>query len=67
MFFLIFGAGKHVKVLGVGEYRSCPRCNNHTQWQKVEESTRVSLFFVPVVSWGKKSFERCGICGHEIA
>ncbi len=65
MFFLIFGAGKHEKEVGFGEYRTCLRCNNHTQWIKIEKCNRVSLFFVPVLSWGKVQTQRCGICGHS--
>lgn len=64
--FLIFGAGKHVRELGAGEYRTCFRCNNHTQWMVVETCNRVSIFFIPVLSWGKVLTEQCRICRHEV-
>ncbi|MCP4293413.1 MAG: zinc-ribbon domain-containing protein [bacterium] len=67
MMFFIFGIGPHMKPLGSGEYRTCPRCNNHTRWQKVESCQRFSLFFIPVISWGKNQVEQCSICGEVVS
>ena len=62
MFFL-FGIGQHLKDLGPGHFQTCPRCGNHTRWQRVEISQRFTLFFIPVFSWGKKLVEQCTVCG----
>jgi len=64
--FFLFGFGQHLKELGRGEYRTCPRCNNHTQWQRMEISQRFTLFFIPIISWGKKRMQQCTICGESL-
>lgn len=67
MLFLLFGYGTKQKYLGTGEVRTCPRCHNTTQWTKMREFTQVSLFFVPVARWRRRSFEVCGVCGAAVA
>lgn len=66
MFFFIFGVGPHVEQTGHGEYRTCPRCNNHTRWIRVRRKQRFTLFFIPIMSWGAQEFEQCTICGEAL-
>lgn len=63
MFFFIFGVGPHLQEQGQGALRTCPRCHNQTRWLRVRQVQRFSLFFIPIVSWGGRDFEQCGICG----
>lgn len=63
--FFIFGFGPHIEAKGHGEYRTCPRCNNHTRWLLVEQCNRFSLFFIPVISFSRKRLEQCSICGES--
>lgn len=67
MFFFLFGYGTKQKALGAGQVRTCPRCHNTTQWQRVREFKQLSVFFVPVARWQRREFELCGICGAAVA
>jgi hypothetical protein len=66
MFFL-FGLGTKRQHLGPGETRTCPNCNNTTQWARVRQYEQFSLFFVPVARWKRRQMEVCGICGTTVA
>ncbi|HET8952500.1 MAG TPA: zinc-ribbon domain-containing protein [Solirubrobacteraceae bacterium] len=61
--FFLFGLSTRIKTLGSGEQRRCPRCQNVATWTRLRESTQLSLFFVPVLRWGRSEFEACPICG----
>ena len=61
--FLLFGYGRKQKPLGPGGTRTCPRCHNTTQWTRLREYTQLTIFFIPVLRWGRKQLESCGICG----
>ncbi|WP_067651503.1 zinc-ribbon domain-containing protein [Nocardia harenae] len=65
--FLLFGYGRKQKPIGPGATRTCPRCHNTTQWTRLREYTQLTIFFIPVLRWGSKQFESCGICGAAIA
>lgn len=65
MFFL-FGYGIKQKHLGAGEMRTCPRCQNTTQWMRMSEYKQFSLFFVPLARWKRQQLEVCGICGAAV-
>ena len=64
---LFFGYGTKQKHLGAGRVRTCPRCHNTTQWNRMREFKQLSVFFVPVARWGRRQFEVCGICGTAVA
>lgn len=64
MFF--FGYGTKQKLLGAGATRTCPRCHNTTQWNRVREFKQFSVFFIPVARWKRRQFEVCGICGAAV-
>ena len=49
--------------------RVCPQCGKLSHFYLVEQAQQVSVFFVPVVSWGKHWGIACSRCkaGFEIA
>ena len=67
MVLFIFGFGTRQKLLGAGQVRTCPRCNNTTQWSRMREYRQFTLFFIPVARWKRRNFEVCGVCGAAAA
>lgn len=65
MFFL-FGFGSKQQDLGPGAVRACPNCGNTSQWHLVRRFRQVSVFFIPLIRWGRRRFEVCGICGATV-
>ena len=65
MFFL-FGFGTKQQDLGPGEFRTCPRCGNTTQWARVRQVKQFPLFFVPIARWGRQHLEVCRVCGTPV-
>ena len=63
MVFLLFGYGTKQQHLGPGQTRTCPRCHNTTQWQRMREFKQFTVFFVPIARWQRREYELCGICG----
>jgi hypothetical protein len=61
--FFLFGYGIKRQHLGPGEVRTCPRCNNTTQWARIRQFKQFTLFFVPVARWKRRQFEECTVCG----
>jgi predicted RNA-binding Zn-ribbon protein involved in translation (DUF1610 family) len=62
MFFL-FGFGTREQDLGPGEVRTCPNCGNTTTWARVRRSRQLTVFFLPVARWGRRTLEVCTVCG----
>ena len=65
MFFL-FGFGSKQQHLGPGMTRTCPNCQNTTQWARVRQFNQFTLFFVPVARWKRRQLEVCGVCGATV-
>lgn len=65
MFFL-FGFGTKEQHLGPGATRTCPRCNNTSQWARIRQFSQFTLFFIPVARWKRRQLEVCGICGAAV-
>ena len=67
--FIMIGAGSgHRKKAYLG-VRVCPQCGKLSHFYLVEQAQQVSVFFVPVVRWGKHwgiAWSRCK-AGFEIA
>lgn len=61
MFFL-FGYGSKQQHLGPGQTRTCPRCNNTTQWQRIRQFSQFTVFFIPLARWNRRQLEQCTIC-----
>lgn len=66
MFFL-FGFGSKQQHLGPGATRTCQRCGNTTQWERMRQFRQFTVFFVPIARWGRRRLEVCGICGNAVA
>jgi hypothetical protein len=64
--FLLFGFGTKQKHLGPGRTRTCPRCGNTTQWERVRQFRQFSVFFIPIARWGRRQFETCPVCGAAV-
>ena len=64
---LFFGYGIKQRYVGAGQVRTCPRCQNTTQWSRMQEYKQISLFFIPVARWNRHQFEVCGSCGASVA
>jgi len=64
--FFLFGFGTKQKDLGPGAVRTCPSCGNTTLWGRVRQFKQFTVFFVPIVRWGRRQFEVCGICGTAV-
>lgn len=53
-----------VRTLGEGLTRECPHCHNTAPWHRMRSFRQCTLFFVlPVLRWGRRQYETCGICG----
>jgi hypothetical protein len=65
--FFLFGFGSKQQDLGPGEVRTCPNCSNTTQWRRIRQFRQFTVFFVPVLRWGRRRLEVCGVCGTAVA
>jgi len=62
--FIIFGSND--KKTNLGEVRRyCSLCGRETQHAREERTTRLTLYFIPVLPLKNRKVERCNICGHE--
>lgn len=64
--FFFFGFGTKQQQLGPGATRTCPNCSNTTTWARVRQYNQLSVFFVPVLRWKRRTLEVCGICGNAV-
>ena len=62
----LFGFGTKQQDLGLGEVRTCSRCGNTTQWERLRQFKQFTVFFVPIARWGRRQLEVCGICGTAV-
>jgi len=61
---IVFGWGTRAKPLGEGFCQTCDNCGNTRRFLVVENSKRVTLYFVPVIKWSREYFYVCPICSH---
>jgi len=64
--FFLFGLNTKQQHLGPGATRTCPRCQNTTQWGRMSEFTQFTVFFLPVARFRRRQFEACGVCGNAV-
>ena len=64
---LIFGWGSgEAQDLGEIAPVSCPNCHNDVFLHHIKSDKRVSLFFVPLASYGTNDYLSCPICRHGL-
>ena len=61
--FLMVGLRPYRRDLGPVDYRTCTHCNNHGRWRRAELSNRLTLFFVPVLTLNRSTWDVCPVCG----
>ena len=44
----------------------CPNCHNHVYLHEIQSSKQVSLYFVPMASYGSDVYLACPICRHGL-
>lgn len=65
--FIIFGWGNaKQKDLGETYPAECGRCGNQVFYHLVKFWKRFSLFFIPLIPYGRKYFLSCPICSNSI-
>ena len=64
--FFLFGLSTKQQHLGPGQTRTCPRCQNTTQWGRMQEFTQFTVFFLPIARFRRRQFEACGVCGTAV-
>lgn len=65
--FIIFGWGNaKQKDLGETYPAACGRCGNEVFYHFVKFWKRFSLFFIPLIPYGRKYFLSCPICSNSI-
>jgi len=59
---ILIGWGKDTKSLAYLGIARCSNCRNYDHLYLCETSSKVTLFFVPILKWGKKYFKVCNVC-----
>jgi hypothetical protein len=59
---LIAGWGDKGRVIGKSGTVSCQNCNNSNPFNVVEQSRRVTAFFVPIIRWDYRYYLSCPVC-----
>jgi uncharacterized protein YbaR (Trm112 family) len=44
----------------------CPNCHNHVYLHEIQSSKQVSLYFVPMASYGSDVYLACPVCHHGL-
>ncbi|MBC8535854.1 zinc ribbon domain-containing protein [Feifania hominis] len=61
--FFFFGILPGEKVIPLEGLLACPRCGRLTRVELVVHYQRLSLFFIPLFTWGRHYFVRMSCCG----
>jgi len=59
---LIAGWGDKGRIIGRAEEFECKNCNNINPFNVVEQSRRVTAFFIPIIKWDYRYYLLCPIC-----
>ena len=63
---LIAGWGDKGRVIGQTEIALCEHCNNSNPFNVVEQTKRVTAFFIPVIKWDYRYFVACPVCNYGL-
>jgi hypothetical protein len=61
---IVYGYRSRNKVLGQVAYE-CEKCHQVTYHAGVRTTRWLTLFFIPVIPFSKKTTARCGACGFQ--
>jgi len=66
---IIIGWGKKSKKIADAGIMKCGNCNNYSAFEIRELSSKVSLYFIPIAKWKKKTYLVCALCdaGYELS
>ena len=59
----ISGISRGEKDLDQGQILSCPSCGTRARMEVFMTYTRLSLFFIPIIKWGRSYYGRFSCCG----
>lgn len=62
--FLLFGVRGVASLLGVLRFR-CSYCGQDARQEVLEVANRLTLFFIPVLTFSRRYVNRCTNCGGE--
>jgi hypothetical protein len=62
---IIYGIRRKIKGLGQLAY-ACSCCGRHTSHTAYTEREWLTLFFIPVIPFGKKYGLSCNLCGRRL-
>lgn len=60
---ILFGFRTLQKILGFTCVYACPRCNNAKEWQIIRARQWFTLFFIPIIPFSTKYYQKCPVCG----
>jgi len=63
---LIAGWGDKGRIIGKSVQINCENCNNINPFNVVEQSRRVTAFFIPIIKWDYRYYLACPICSHGL-
>jgi uncharacterized Zn finger protein len=64
---IVFGIGSIVDLMTSLSY-GCERCGNYGRHDVLRERRRLSLFFVPVLPFGRARYmDECTVCGRVLS
>ena len=61
---LIIGFGTTETLLSTHFY-ACETCGNHGAHELVRQARRFSLFFIPLLTVGRRYYDTCMVCGRS--
>lgn len=66
---IVVGWGDKGVTLGVSALVECQHCRNVGAFKVIEQTKRVSVFWVPIVKWNRRYVVACPVCsnGYELA
>ena len=65
--FIIFGRDIKIKRVGYTEKKcACNKCKMSNNWPLVKTTKCLTLFFIPIIPYGKDESYICPVCGHSV-
>lgn len=61
--FFIMGMSSKIDKLDFNQNTICPNCGRYGRYEVFMEYSYLSLFFIPIIKWGKKYYAKTSCCG----